>query len=116
MVKHNNAVDQIHLRKHWINRVKTHFDQPANKTRRRNNRIEKAAATFPRPLNKLRPIVSSQTRKYAGKVRFGRGFTLAEIKRAGLSADFARTVGIAVDHRRTSTSEEQLQVNVARLN
>jgi large subunit ribosomal protein L13e len=32
-----------------------------------------------------------------------------------LSAAFARTVGIAVDHRRTSTSEEQLQLNVERL-
>jgi large subunit ribosomal protein L13e len=71
---------------------------------------------FPRPIQKLRPIVSSTTRKYAGKVRYGRGFTLIEIKSAGLSADFARTVGIAVDHRRTSTSEEQLQLNVERLN
>ncbi len=48
-------------------------------------------------------------------MRLGRGFTLAELKKAGLSAKFARTVGISVDHRRTSTSEEQLQVNAARL-
>ena len=33
-----------------------------------------------------------------------------------MSARFARTVGIAVDHRRTNTSEEQLQLNVERLN
>ena len=71
---------------------------------------------FPRPIQKLRPIVSSTTRKYAGKVRYGRGFALAELKAAGLSAAFARTVGIAVDHRRTATSEEQLQLNVERLN
>jgi large subunit ribosomal protein L13e len=32
-----------------------------------------------------------------------------------LSPAFARSVGISVDHRRTSTSEEQLAVNVARL-
>jgi large subunit ribosomal protein L13e len=49
-------------------------------------------------------------------VRYGRGFTLVELKGAGLTAAFARTVGISVDHRRTSTSEEQLQLNVARLN
>jgi len=116
MVKHNNAVAKIHLRKHWIKRVKTHFNQPAQKTVRRTNRIKKAAAMFPRPLNSLRPIVSSATRKYAGKVRLGRGFTLAELKKSGLSAKFAQTVGISVDHRRTSTSEEQLQTNVARLN
>lgn len=71
---------------------------------------------FPRPIQKLRPVVSSTTRKYAGKVRYGRGFTLGELKAAGLSANFARTVGIAVDHRRTATSEEQLQLNVERLN
>ena len=71
---------------------------------------------FPRPIQKLRPVVSSCTRRYAGKVRYGRGFTLAELGAAGLSATFARTVGIAVDHRRTSTSEEQLQLNTERLN
>lgn len=70
---------------------------------------------FPRPIQKLRPVVSSATRKYAGKVRYGRGFTLAELKGAGLSAAFARTVGISVDHRRTSTSQEQLQLNIDRL-
>jgi large subunit ribosomal protein L13e len=60
--------------------------------------------------------VSQTTRKYAGKVRYGRGFTLQEIKAAKLTPAFARTVGISVDHRRTSTSEEQMQMNVARLN
>ena len=33
-----------------------------------------------------------------------------------MSARFSRTIGIAVDHRRTNTSEEQLQLNVERLN
>jgi len=83
---------------------------------RGQKRIAKSKELFPRPLQKLRPVVSSATRRYAGKVRYGRGFTLAEIKAAGLSAAFARTVGISVDHRRTSTSEEQLQLNVERLN
>merc|ERR1711877_72528 len=74
------------------------------------------AAALPRPLEKLRPVVSSATRKYAGKVRYGRGFTLMELSRAKLSARFAQTVGISVDHRRTNTSEHQLQMNVDRLN
>lgn len=116
MVKHNNIVPNVHLRKHWQRRVKTHFNQAAQKTKRYQNRIAKAARVFPRPVQALRPIVSSATRRYAGKVRYGRGFTLAELKAAGLSARFARTVGIAVDHRRTSTSEEQLQLNTERLN
>jgi len=70
----------------------------------------------PRPIQKLRPVVSSCTRKYAGKVRYGRGFTLAELKAAGLSARFAQTVGICVDHRRSDKSQEQLTLNIERLN
>lgn len=60
--------------------------------------------------------MSQTTRKYAGKVRYGRGFTLQELKAAKITPAVARTVGISVDHRRTSTSEEQHQMNVARLN
>ena len=116
MVKHNNIVPNVHLRKHWQRRVRVHLDQASKKKVRLGRRDAKSKACFPRPLQKLRPVVSSATRKYAGKVRYGRGFTLAEIKAAGLSAKFARTVGISVDHRRTSTSEEQLQLNVDRLN
>lgn len=106
MVKHNNAVANIHLRKHWYRRVKCHFNQPAQKLRRHQRRITKAAQSFPRPIQKLRPIVSSATRRYAGKVRYGRGFTLDELNKAGLTYHFAQTVGISVDHRRTNTSEE----------
>lgn len=116
MVKHNNIVPNVHLRKHWQRRVRVHLDQASKKAVRAGKRADKSKACFPRPLQKLRPVVSSCTRKYAGKVRYGRGFTITEIKAAGLSARFARTVGISVDHRRTSTSEEQLQLNVARLN
>ena len=116
MVKHNNVIVNVHLRKHWQRRTKTHFNQPAQKVKRNQNRIAKAARVFPRPVESLRPIVSQTTRKYAGKVRYGRGFTLQELKSAGLTAAFARSVGISVDHIRTSTSEEQLQLNVARLN
>lgn len=116
MVKHNNIIPNVHLRKHWTKRTKTHFDQPGQKTRRYQNRIAKAARVFPRPVQNLRPIVSSPTRRYAGKVRYGRGFTLTELSAAGLSATFARSVGISVDHRRTNTSEEQLQLNTERLN
>ena len=78
-------------------------------------RDKKATKMFPRPIKSLRPIVSSATRRYAGKVRLGRGFTLCELHCAGLSAAFARTVGISVDHRRSSTSQEQKDLNVNRL-
>jgi large subunit ribosomal protein L13e len=48
-------------------------------------------------------------------VRFGRGFTLQELKAAGVTPAHARTVGISVDHRRTTSSKEQLDMNVQRL-
>lgn len=56
------------------------------------------------------------TQKYGGKQRLGRGFTLAEVRAAGLTPAFARSVGIAVDHRRKNKSEEGQALNVARLN
>merc|ERR1712166_209442 len=88
----------------------------AQKLRRRTRRDAKAVKMHPRPTEALRPVVSSQTRQYAGKVRYGRGFTLLELKGAKITAAFARTVGISVDHRRTNTSAGQLQRNVDRLN
>ena len=43
------------------------------------------------------------------------GFTLAEIKAAGLGQQFARSIGIAVDHRRKNKSQESLELNKNRL-
>jgi len=113
--KRNNIVPNQHFHKDWQNYVKTWFNQPARKIRRRQNRIAKAAKVAPRPLGKLRPVVSCPTYKYNLKQRAGRGFTLEEIKAAGLSKKFARTIGIAVDHRRRNKSVESLQLNSQRL-
>ena len=79
-------------------------------------RAAKAAAIAPRPLQKLRPEVHCQTQRYGSKVRLGKGFTLAELKAAGLTASYAKTVGISVDFRRVNRSVESLNANVARLN
>lgn len=49
------------------------------------------------------------------KKRYGRGFTLEELKEAGIPAKLAPTIGIAVDHRRKNLSLEGLQENVGRL-
>jgi len=54
--------------------------QPGRKSRRRNARIQKAAAVAPRPVDKLRPIVHCPTIKYNRRVRAGRGFSIAELK------------------------------------
>ncbi|SGZ53791.1 CIC11C00000002499 [Sungouiella intermedia] len=105
-----------HFRKHWQERVKVHFNQAGQKYSRRQSRLAKAAKVAPKPVDSLRPIVRCPTVKYNRKVRAGRGFTLAEVKAAGLSAKYARTIGIAVDHRRQNKSQETFDANVARLN
>ena len=70
---------------------------------------------YPSPTHALRPIVRATTRKYNSKLRLGRGFTLTELRQAGLSSRFARTIGIAVDHRRKNRTQEALETNVDRL-
>ncbi|KAH8102584.1 60S ribosomal protein L13 [Cristinia sonorae] len=112
---HNNVLHQNHFRKDWQLRVRTWFDQPGRKLRRRQARKAKAATLGVRPLTLLRPAVRGQTVRYNRKVREGRGFTLAELKEAGIGKKEARGVGIVVDHRRRNLSEEGKAVNVERL-
>lgn len=114
-ISKNYQILRNHFRKHWQERVKTHFDQPGKKVSRRVARAKRAAKIAPRPLDLLRPIVRAPTLKYNRKVRAGRGFSLEEIKAAGLTAKYARTIGIAVDHRRQNRSVEGLEANVNRL-
>ena len=109
-----------HLRKHWNKwhyvGVKCFFNKKAHKALRAQKRADKIAAISPRPISKLRPLVFGMTRKYANKVKIGRGFSLQELKAAGLTGAFAQTVGIAVDHRRHNKNAETLAANVKRLN
>lgn len=112
---HNNVLPGNHFRKDWQRRVRTWFDQPGRKLRRRTARKTKAAALGVRPLTLLRPAVRGQTVRYNRKLREGRGFTFAELKEAGIGKKEARSVGIVVDHRRRNSSEEGKKVNVERL-
>jgi len=114
--KRNNVIPNAHFHKDWQIRVKTWFDQPARKVRRRLNRAKKAKRIAPRPVKGLlRPVVRCPTSRYNMKTRGGKGFTLEELKAAGIPKKQARTIGIAVDHRRTNKSLESLQVNTQRL-
>jgi large subunit ribosomal protein L13e len=121
MVKHNNVIPNIHCKKKYCEssrgplKVKLALNQAGKKKSRRLARAAKAAAIAPRPLKLLRPAVHCPTQRYSAKVRLGKGFTLEELKGAGLTAQYARTVGIAVDHRRTNRCNESLARNVARL-
>jgi len=112
---HNNVLHANHFRKDWQRRVRTWFDQPGRKLRRRNARKAKATTLGVRPLSLLRPAVRAQTVRYNRKVREGRGFTLAELKSAGIGKKEALGIGIVVDHRRRNLSEEGKKLNVDRL-
>merc|ERR1712200_306666 len=115
LAKRNQVVPNAHFHKDWDSYVKTWFNQPARKERRRKARSLKAAKVAPRPGKTLRPIVRCPTFKYNIKDRAGRGFTLEELKGAGLTKKMALTTGITVDHRRKNKSLESLQRNVQRL-
>jgi large subunit ribosomal protein L13e len=117
MVRHNNVIPNQHFHKTcWQNHVKTWFNQAARKKRRRLARQKKAAEMAPRPAaGLLRPVVHPPTAKYNYKLRQGRGFTFAELKEAGINKKQARSIGVAVDHRRRNRSAESLQLNSQRL-
>ncbi|KAL3859707.1 hypothetical protein ACJMK2_009912 [Sinanodonta woodiana] len=114
--KRNNVIPNGHFHKDWQIKVRTWFNQPARKERRRKNRAKKARALVPRPVKGLlRPIIRCPTFRYNTKIRAGRGFTLAELKAAGVSKRHAKTIGIAVDYRRYNQSVDSMQQNVQRL-
>mmetsp|Transcript_31225 Transcript_31225/g.71891 ORF Transcript_31225/g.71891 Transcript_31225/m.71891 type:complete len:201 (-) Transcript_31225:48-650(-) len=122
MVKHNNVIPNRHFHKKYCQssrgplKVRLSLNQATRKKARRLRRAAKAAAVAPRPVQKLRPVVHCPTQRYSSKVRLGRGFTLEELKQANIwPAAYARSVGIAVDLRRSNRCEESLQANVARL-
>lgn len=115
MVSRSAQLPNIHLRKEWSKYIRTWFNQPARKQRRRINRQKKAAIHGVRPVDLLRPAVRCPTQKYNIKVREGRGFTLEELKAVGVSPRVALSIGIAVDHRRRNRSQESLNNNINRL-
>ncbi|KAK3807229.1 MAG: ribosomal protein L13e [Benniella sp.] len=115
-MKHNNQLPGNHFRKDWQTRVKVWLDQAGRKKSRRIARVQKAARIAPRPVDGLiRPAVRCPTVKYNTKLRAGRGFTLDELKAAGVRRKEALSIGISVDHRRRNKSEESLQLNVQRI-
>nr|XP_022341970.1 60S ribosomal protein L13-like [Crassostrea virginica] len=114
--KRNNIIPNGHFHKDWQRYVRNWFNQPARKKRRHDNRVNKARRIAPRPVaGSLRPIVRCPTFKYNTKIRAGKGFTLDELKAAGINKKVALTIGIAVDYRRRNKSLESLQQNAQRL-
>ena len=95
--------------------VKTWLNQAGRKQRRRGARSLRLAKFAPNPLKALRPLVQGQTLRYCAKTKKGRGFSIQELKKAGLTARFARTIGVSVDHRRRNKSTETFDRNVKEL-
>lgn len=114
-IRGNRVIPNAHFHKDWQRYIKTWFDQPARKKRRHQKRVEKAKRIAPRPIKKLRPIVRCPTARFNMRQRQGRGFTIEELKAAGISPKVAQTIGIAVDKRRKNKSVESLQQNVQRI-
>ncbi len=52
----------------------------------------------------LSPLVLTSTKRFKRK-RVGRGFSLGELERAGISIEEARRLGIYIDKRRKSVHE-----------
>ena len=116
MVHHNNMLPNVHLGKDWQEKVKTWFNQPGRKRRRRVHRARRQKLLAPNPTHLLRPIVRGQTNKYNTKRRLGRGFTKKELKSTGIKGlSYARSIGIAIDLRRKDTCSETLNVNTERI-
>ncbi|XP_074604383.1 ribosomal protein L13 [Brevipalpus obovatus] len=106
----NNVIPNVHFHKDWQRYIKTWFDQPMRKKRRARARAEKGDE-----LQRLRPVVSCPTMRYNMKKRLGRGFSVDEVRAAGMKVGFARSIGISVDPRRKNKSVESMQRNVKRL-
>ena len=112
----SKILPNVHLNKDWQEKVKTFFNQPAKKVKRRQQRKLKQKRLGFNPTNKFRPAVRGQTRRYNNKLKLGRGFTLNEIKLSGLKGlNYVKSLGIAVDSRRKDTCAETQKLNVQRL-
>ncbi|XP_018426309.1 PREDICTED: 60S ribosomal protein L13-like isoform X2 [Nanorana parkeri] len=82
----NGMILKPHFHKDWQRRVATWFNQPARKIRRRKIRQAKARLIAPRPVARpIRPVVRCPTVRYHTKIRAGRGFSLEELKAAGIN-------------------------------
>ena len=117
MPRGNHIIPNGHFRKsNWQLHVRTWFNQPGRKLRRRLTRERKAVRIFPRPVDgPVRPLVHPPTVRYNRRLRLGRGFTAAELKAAKFNPNEAPAIGIAVDRRRRNHSHKSFWTNVQRL-
>ena len=65
----SKILPNVHLNKDWQEKVKTFFNQPAKKVKRRQQRKLKQKRLGFNPTNKFRPAVRGQTRRYNKKLK-----------------------------------------------
>lgn len=57
--------------------------------------------------DKIVPVVKSPK---ARKLRKGKGFSIGELKQAGVTIELAKKLGIRIDRRRRSVKEENVKI------
>uniref|UniRef100_A0A2I3RLQ3 Large ribosomal subunit protein eL13 n=1 Tax=Pan troglodytes TaxID=9598 RepID=A0A2I3RLQ3_PANTR len=104
----NGMILKPHFHKDWQRRVATWFNQPTRKIRRLRALQAKAHRIGPRHASgPIRPIVRCTSPSLPAPV--GRGFSLEELRVAGIHKKVAQIVGIAVDPRRRNKSIANVQ-------
>ncbi|XP_038955219.1 large ribosomal subunit protein eL13-like [Rattus norvegicus] len=111
----NGMILKPHFHKDRQQRVDTWFYRPGCEIHRCKTGQAKVHRIAPRPMpGPIRPIVRCPTVRYHTKVP-GRGFSLEELRVAGVNKNMARTICICVDPRRQNTSTKSLQAKVQHL-
>uniref|UniRef100_A0A2I3SBA7 Large ribosomal subunit protein eL13 n=1 Tax=Pan troglodytes TaxID=9598 RepID=A0A2I3SBA7_PANTR len=113
----NGMILKPHFHKDWQRRVATWFNQPTRKIRRLRALQAKAHRIGPRHASgPIRPIVRCTSPslpapvvRYHTEAPVGRGFSLEELRVAGIHKKVAQIVGIAVDPRRRNKSIANVQ-------
>ncbi|XP_038193787.1 60S ribosomal protein L13-like isoform X2 [Arvicola amphibius] len=94
----NGMILKPHFHKDWQRRVDTWFNQLARKICRPKAQQAKARRIAPWPASgPIRPIVRCPTMRYHTNVRAGRGFSLEELRVAGI-------------HKKEDSSAEELKL------
>lgn len=107
MVKHRNTTDSGHFRKSWQKKVKTSFDAPFKKIKRRIQRKNNQKKS---PITYLRPIVRCPTKIHNIKVKFGRGFSYNDLRRSFIGTPKLSSSGIVLDKRRRTSKHSPIDL------
>ncbi|XP_036708128.1 LOW QUALITY PROTEIN: 60S ribosomal protein L13-like [Balaenoptera musculus] len=110
----NGMILKPHSHKDWQGRVATWFNQPVRRRKGRQVTVRLSAPRPAPPSGLLQPVVRCPTVRYHTKVGAGRGFSLEELRVAGIHKKVAQTIGISVDPRRQNKCTESLPANVQR--